>query len=106
VGRFGALDIDDDGFLRKIVRDTAPGEEEIYSSMNCFSFTPQIFEACRKVPMSARGELELPQAVELGIREMGMRVRAVKVAEPVLDMSSRADVSSVAARLASIQITI
>lgn len=105
--RFGALDIDEKGFLQKINRTGAAGPtDEIFSSMNCWLFTPEIFAACRRVPVSARGELELPQAVELGIREMGMRFRAVKVAEPVLDMSSRADIASVAARLKGVQVSL
>ena len=106
VGRFGALDIDESGILRKIVRSTRPDETEIYASMNCWLFTPEIFEACRRVPVSARGELELPQAVELGIREMGMRFQAVRVSEAVLDMSSRGDIASVAERLKGTRISL
>lgn len=105
--RFGALDIDEEGFLQKINRTAvAAAADEIFSSMNCWLFTPEIFAACRRVPVSARGELELPQAVELGIREMAMRFRAVKVFEPVLDMSSRADIASVAARLQGVQVAL
>ena len=106
VGRFGALDIDESGILRKIVRTTRPDETDIYASMNCWLFTPQIFEACRRVPVSARGELELPQAVELGIREMGMRFQAVRVSEAVLDMSSRGDIASVVERLRGTQVSL
>lgn len=105
--RFGALDIDEAGFLRKINRNGGTGtDEEIFSSMNCWLFTPEIFAACRRVPVSARGELELPQAVEYGIREMGMRFRAVKVFEPVLDMSSRGDIASVATRLREVAVSL
>jgi glucose-1-phosphate thymidylyltransferase len=106
VGRFGALDIDESGILLKIVRSTRPDETEIYASMNCWLFTPEIFEACRRVPVSARGELELPQAVELGIREMGMRFQAVRVSEAVLDMSSRGDIAFVADRLKGTRISL
>ncbi|HEX2723375.1 MAG TPA: nucleotidyltransferase family protein, partial [Gemmatimonadaceae bacterium] len=106
VGRFGALDIDRDGFLRRIVREATPDEEIVYASMNCWTFTPDIFAACRKVPISPRGELELPKAVELAIAEMGMRMRAIKVAEPVLDMSSRGDVASVADRLRNVEVSL
>jgi dTDP-glucose pyrophosphorylase len=106
VGRFGALDIDELGFLKRIVRDDVDGDTGVYASMNCWLFTEDIFEACRRVPVSPRGELELPKAVELAIREMGMKIRAVKVDEPVLDMSSRGDIASVAARLESVDVDV
>lgn len=106
IGRFGALDIDANGFLRRIVRETTPDEEMVYASMNCWLFTGEIFEACRRVEVSSRGELELPKAVELAIREMGMCVRAVKVDAPVLDMSSRGDIASVAARLENVEVVL
>ncbi len=106
VTRFGALDIDEKGILRKIVRETRPDETDIYASMNCWLFTAEIFEACRRVPISPRGELELPKAVELGIREMGMRFRAVRVSEAVLDMSSRGDIASVTERLKQVEVSL
>jgi glucose-1-phosphate thymidylyltransferase len=107
VSRFGALDFDDDGFLVSIV--PRPGHEppvhngEIYSSMNCWLFTPQIFDACRAVAMSPRGELELPRAVQLGIDSMGMRFRVIRVAETVLDLSTRGDISAVQERLENVE---
>lgn len=106
VARFGALDIDEDGILRKVIGEVRPDEENVYASMNCWLFTKEIFDACRRVPVSPRGELELPKAVELAIREMDMRIRVVKVSEPVLDMSSRADIASVAARLESVEVSL
>lgn len=107
VARFGALDFDDDGFLMSIV--PRPGNEppmhdgEIYSSMNCWLFTPQIFDACRKVTMSPRGELELPRAVQLAIDSMGLRFRVIRVAEPVLDLSTRGDIRAVQERLENVE---
>jgi dTDP-glucose pyrophosphorylase len=109
VARFGALDIDDEGFLRRIVATPASSAEdgrELYASMNCWLFTPAIFPACREVPLSARGESELPQAVQLAIDAHGMRVEAVRVRAAVLDMSSRGDVASVAERLIGVEVTL
>ncbi|MDO8500375.1 MAG: nucleotidyltransferase family protein [Gemmatimonadaceae bacterium] len=100
--RFGSLNIGEDGMLRRIVAIGAADaafDEEPYASMNCWSFTPAIFEACRRVPVSARGEFELPQAVALGIRELGMRFTAVRMREAVLDLSTRADIAEVQQRL-------
>jgi dTDP-glucose pyrophosphorylase len=106
--RFGALDIDSDGFLRQILvapTDTMLAEGgPIYSSMNCFLFTPEIFRACREVPLSARGEYELPQAVHLAIDRHAMRFRVVKVAAAVLDLSSRADIAKVAEKLRGVAV--
>ncbi|MDB4892044.1 MAG: glucose-phosphate thymidylyltransferase [Gemmatimonadetes bacterium] len=101
VGRFGALEIDDDGALRRIVATpaSAPRVEPLYASLNCWLFTSEIFRACRAVVPSARGELELPQAVQLAIANGWMRFEAVRMRAGVLDMSSRGDVASVAARL-------
>jgi glucose-1-phosphate thymidylyltransferase len=109
VARFGALDIDDAGFLRRIVATpvaSADDGRELYASMNCWLFTSAIFRACREVPLSARGELELPQAVQLAIDAHGMRVEAVRLRAGVLDMSSRGDVASVAERLMGVEVVL
>jgi glucose-1-phosphate thymidylyltransferase len=106
--RFGALDIDPDGYLRRIL--AKPTEEmidaaaPIYSSMNCFLFTPEIFTACREVPVSARGEYELPQALHWAIDKRGMCFKVVKVAAPVLDLSTRADIAGVARHLSGVAV--
>ena len=106
--RFGALDIDSEGYLRRIL--IAPTEQmlragkPIYSSMNCFLFTKEIFGACREVPLSTRGEYELPQAVHLAIERHKMRFKVVRIAAPVLDMSSRGDIARVAEPLKGIEI--
>ena len=101
VARFGALDVAPDGTLRRILvaPTSAMADGEIYASLNCWSFTRDIFRACREVPPSARGELELPQAVQLAIDRLGMRMLVVPMRAAALDMSSRADIASVAARL-------
>lgn len=106
--RFGALDIDEAGHLRCIL--AAPSEEilraggPIYSNMNCFLFTPEIFTACREVPVSARGEYELPHAVHWAIDKHKLRFKVVKISAPVLDLSTRADIAGVAARLKGIEV--
>jgi glucose-1-phosphate thymidylyltransferase len=66
--------------------------------MNLWAVTPELVEACRRVPPSSRGELELPEAVALALRE-GVAVRAVRLREPVLDLSRRADIAAVVERL-------
>ena len=60
---------------------------DVWVSMNCWRFDHRS-SALPDVPLSSRGELELPVAVALGI-DRGDRVRAVRSALPVLDLSSR-----------------
>ena len=68
--------------------------------MNCWVITPELVDACRRVPRSARGEFELPEAVSLALRE-GVAIGVECVALPVLDLSQRADIPAVAARLSA-----
>ena len=92
-----------DGYLEEILEKpdpaavTALGANALVS-MNCWRFSPAIFEACRRVPLSPRGELELPMAVSEAIAR-GMRFRVVRSREGVLDLSRRSDVAAVAERL-------
>jgi dTDP-glucose pyrophosphorylase len=108
VSRFGALEVDPEGFLRRIVgnpdRARASTGGEIYASMNCWSFTPEIFESCRAVEMSARGELELTQAVQRAIDSGTMTFRTVLLRETVFDMSTRSDIAAVAQALSAIRV--
>ncbi len=109
IARYATLRIAADGSLARI--DEKPGPEALLTergpvlvSMNLWRFSPAIFEACRRVPVSARGERELPQAVQLGIDALGLRFCAVPCAEGVLDLSTREDVASVERALAGIEV--
>ena len=82
-----------------------PGREAVEAagpdaliSMNIWRFDARIFDACRDVPRSARGERELPQAVGL-MASRGVCVEVIPVRGEVLDLSSRNDVAVVDARL-------
>jgi len=79
---------------------------DVLLSMNCWRFTRGVLEACRRVQPSPRGELELPDAVRLAQREMGIRFTVAPMAAGVLDLSSRGDISDVAARLAGVRVTL
>jgi glucose-1-phosphate thymidylyltransferase len=74
-----------------------------FVSMNCWRFDARIFEPCRRVPPSARGELELPTAVRFAVHQMQMRFRTVPVNAAVLDLSHRSDVPAVARQLATLE---
>jgi glucose-1-phosphate thymidylyltransferase len=103
IASFAICVVGPDGYLQAIVekpnsRDLAAAGPDPPVSMNCWRFSPSIFEACRRVPLSRRGELELPAAVNLAIAS-GSRFRVVRSREGVLDLSRRGDVSAVEERL-------
>ena len=102
VRAFAFLEIDDSGYLTGIVekpQDSSSDHRAI--SMNCWRFDERIFQACRDVPLSARGEFEVPEAVGLALRR-GVRFTTFPARGPVLDLSTRADAADVARRLAAI----
>ncbi len=104
IAAFALVRIDDHGRLTGIVEKpgadavTAAGPHALVS-MNCWRFDASIFGACRDVPRSPRGEFELPMAVGLAL-ERGVRFQTIRAHGEVLDLSRRADVASVSARLA------
>jgi glucose-1-phosphate thymidylyltransferase len=103
---FALLDVGPDGLLRQLVEK--PDEAEFARlgggargvSMNVWRFDRVIFQACRDVAVSSRGERELPEAVALAVSR-GMRCRVLPIAAGVLDLSGRGDVGEVSRRLAS-----
>jgi glucose-1-phosphate thymidylyltransferase len=84
---------------------SAAGASE-FVSMNIWRFGPRIFDACAAVKPSVRGELELPEAVHLAITKFGLRLRVVRMRAGVLDLSSRADILTVAERLRGVQVNL
>jgi dTDP-glucose pyrophosphorylase len=108
IAKYALLASDANGNLTRIVEK--PDEATVRSmgrcapvSMNCWVFGPAIFEACRSVAPSARGELELASAVQWAIAH-GEKFAVAPLAEGVLDMTSRGDISSVAAQLANVDV--
>jgi glucose-1-phosphate thymidylyltransferase len=105
--RYALVDADTDGWLRAIHekpdRDHPLAQSaQRWVSMNLWSFTPRIFDACARVVPSARRELELADAVTIAMRDFGERFRVICMSGAVLDLSSRADVALVGRRLATI----
>jgi glucose-1-phosphate thymidylyltransferase len=104
---FAAIEVDNHGFLTRIVEK--PGREYFDAagphaliSMNLWRFDQRIFDACRDVPLSQRGEYELPEAVGLAISG-GVTFRVVPAVGAVLDLSRRSDVALVSKRLAGLE---
>jgi dTDP-glucose pyrophosphorylase len=104
LGRFALVQTGPDGRLAAIrekpgAAAVAAAGPDALVSMNSWRFDAAIFAACRAVAPSPRGELELQDAVTLALAR-GARFRVIPWAGPVLDLTSRADVPAVAARLA------
>jgi glucose-1-phosphate thymidylyltransferase len=109
VAQFSMVVIDRDGMLERIIekpdaQTLASLGEPVYVGMNSWSLPPEIYDACRRIRPSPRGELELQDAVQLTRNEMGVRFRAMICREGVLDLSTRADIAAVAERLAGVDV--
>lgn len=107
VAAFAAIEIDSDDYLARIVEK--PGQAyydaagaRALVSMNLWRFDARIFDACRDVPLSSRGEYELPEAVGLAVSR-GIRFKTFRARGAVLDLSRRSDVAMVSRRLAGIE---
>jgi glucose-1-phosphate thymidylyltransferase len=106
VRAFALVEQDADAYLTGIVEK--PSIEDMTRlgpggrvSMNCWRFDSRIFDACRALTPSARGELELPLAVGLAVRN-GVRFKVLPARGPVLDLSQRADAAELSRRLSGI----
>ncbi|MAE60790.1 MAG: glucose-1-phosphate thymidylyltransferase [Planctomycetaceae bacterium] len=111
IAKFAVVQVDDDGYMSRIIEKPdaatmASLTDPIGVSLNCWRFDGSIFEACRSIEKSKRGEFELPDAVEYSMRHLGRRYRAVPVKLPVLDLSSRSDIAGVADRLAAVEVAL
>lgn len=108
IAAYALLDVAADGTLRRIVEKpglqaTVRLEDGAYVSMTCWLFDAAIFNACRRVERSARGELELPSAIQLLIDD-GARFTVLPAQAPVLDLSRRDDIPAVSAQLAGVDV--
>jgi glucose-1-phosphate thymidylyltransferase len=108
VQAFALLGVDDDGYLTSIVEkpagvDIVNAPHPVLVSMNCWAFDRTIFDACRDVGRSARGEFELPEAVMLAVGR-GQKFVTFPATGAVLDLSRRADTAEVARRLEGVAV--
>ena len=91
LAQFAVVETDIHGCLRRI--HEKPDEATLARlprplgvSMNCWRLAPPIFQACRLIGPSPRGELELPDAVQYAIDRLGERFRVIRCKSPVLDL--------------------
>lgn len=108
IGTYALLERDTRGCLASIVEK--PGAERMRQagpraliSLNIWRFDANIFAPCREVPVSSRGEYELPQAVGLAASR-GQCIEVFPVHGDVVDLSRRADVAEVARRLEGMRV--
>lgn len=108
IRRYALLRVSSDGYLEEIVEKP---DEATYAamgphalvSMNLWAFTPKIFEACRLVKPSSRGELELPDAVRILMHDLHERIRVIPFRAGVLDLGTRGDVARVEVALRGVR---
>lgn len=108
--QFAVGKIDSQGNMERILEKpdeaTLAGlPRPLWLSMNCWRFGPSIFEGCRNIKPSPRGELELPDAVQYVMNVLGEPFRVVEVRAPVLDLSSRRDIATVKEKLAGTEVS-
>lgn len=88
-----------DGELEQIIEKPSAAQlaraADALFSMTCWRFGRSIFDACRAIPLSARGEYELPDAVRYAIHAGWERFRIVVLDDVVLDLSRREDILTV-----------
>jgi glucose-1-phosphate thymidylyltransferase len=106
---FAYIVLDSAGRLSRVVekpddRFSLSAHQPVLINMNCWRFTPVIFEACEAIPLSARNEYELTDAVSHAIDVLNEPFSVIEVDEPVLDLSTRADIGEVMRRLASVEV--
>ena len=119
VRQFAVGRIDGHGCLKQVIEKPdaetlAALGRPLWVSMNCWRFDPLIFDSCRAIGPSARGEHEITDAVQHAISESGsprldvrgVSFRALTFRAPVLDLSSRRDVAPVTEKLAGMEVTL
>lgn len=100
VGRFAVLSLTLDLSLARIVEKPAKPEDyaqsgRLFVSMNAWQFPASIFDACRAIKPSVRGEYEITDAVQWLIDESKANFRVLLRNEPVYDLTGRQDIGPV-----------
>ena len=106
ISQFAIVQRDSDGFLLDILekpssKNIAENRGRIGVSMNIFRFSyDDIYPVLNEIPFHpVRGEKELPNAVRMLVERIPHSVYAIPIAEHVPDLTSVADVLSVADHL-------
>ncbi|MGN6625154.1 MAG: sugar phosphate nucleotidyltransferase [Tepidisphaeraceae bacterium] len=111
ISKFSVVLSNPDGSMKKIIEkpDEATLQSlgnDVFVSMNCWVFSPRIFDACRAIKPSPRGEYEITDAAQYCIDVLGETLAVHKIAAPVLDLSSRGDIAAVNEKLKQITVNL
>jgi dTDP-glucose pyrophosphorylase len=92
-----------DGWLERVIEKPdaatlAAFGDDVFVSMNAWVVPPGLGRIVSQLPLSPRGELELPLAMQALI-DSGVGVRVFMSSEPVLDLSNRSDIAALDSRL-------
>lgn len=105
VAAFALVEVAGDRLVRiteKPTPDQLLGARDSLVSMNVWRFDTTIFAACRDVPLSVRGEYELPEAVGVALAR-GARFRVIQARGAVIDLSLRSDIAGVTRKLTGME---
>ena len=109
IRKYALLRVGDDGVLQDIVEKpdeatfAAMGPHALVS-MNLWAFTHEIFAACERVEPSARGEFRSRTRCGSRSGSWGCASASSRWRSPVLDLSSRGDIASVASALSALKV--
>lgn len=74
-----AVYVDEAGYVERIIEKPPRGTSSThYNNAGIFVFGPDVFDVLRTIPVSARGEIEMPDAVQTMLRR-GNRIRGLEV---------------------------
>jgi len=109
IRNFAVAEINSHSLLRRIFEKPDPATlaampQPYWLSMNCWRFTPAIFEACRNIGPSPRNEYEVTDAVQYVVDVLQEPFHAVTVRAPVLDLTSRKDIASIKPLLSRVEV--
>ncbi|HSL70342.1 MAG TPA: nucleotidyltransferase family protein [Longimicrobiales bacterium] len=108
VAQYSVIEFDDSGLLIRVIekpdaRTLAALGPEVYVGMNSWSLPPQIYQACRSIVPSPRGELELQSAVQYARDQLGIPFHVLAFHDGVLDLSNRTDIAVVSQLLQGVE---
>ncbi len=106
IAKYAVLKFNPDGTLKQVIEKPdaatmAAMAPPICVSMSVWRHGPSVFEACRRIAPSSRGEYEITDAVQYCIDRLGVAYQAPMVHAGVLDLSNRDDIAEVQRRLAA-----
>lgn len=91
----GVVQLDDGQVVDVVEKPTEPPSR--LANTGCFVFTPRIFDACRSIPRSDRGEYELADAISW-LLDRGSRVECVELDGWRVNVNTPADIDRVQRR--------